>query len=274
MGESFTRNPATGFTDFLDELARMEEPALQGVSVSVNEERRAGREARENYLAKAKQQGFKVVEEGIRLEYLRALVERLASRMKHRDRYPKIDVTLLSAPISDGQSFPGGFLVFTTALLDEPDEATVAGVVAHELAHLDLGHLYGYVRRSKLAETTYARPAAVGVSFDRFFTQQAALLGLLFNPFRPEHESEADCAAVTWLYQEGYDPRALVGYFERLHERRHDQPTNPFFDFGRTHPFSLDRRDHVQARLAQLQRWRPRHDLRLAADELRHFRIP
>lgn len=274
MGESFARNPATGFNDFLGELARMEEPALRGVSVSVVEERRAGLRARTEYLSKAKQRGFQVVEGGIRVEYLRALVDRLATRMKHRDRYPKIDVCLINAPISDGQSFPGGFLVFTTALLDEPDEATVAGVVAHELAHLDLGHLYGYVRRSKLAETTYARPPAWGDSFDRFFTQQAALLGLLVNPFRPEHETEADCAAVTWLYEEGYDPRGLVGFFERLHERKNDQRDNPFFSFGRTHPYSLDRRDHVRARLAQLQRWRRRDDLRLAADDLHHFRIP
>lgn len=274
MGESFARNPATGFNDFLGELARMEEPALRGVSVSVVEERRAGIQARDEYLSKAKQRGFQVVDDGIRLEYLRALVERLAARMKHRDRYPKVEVSLINAPIPDGQSFPGGFLVFTTALLDEPDEATVAGVVAHELAHLDLGHLYGYVKRSKLAETSSSRPPEFGVSFDHFFTQQAALLGLLVNPFRPEHETQADCEAVTWLYQEGYDPRALVGFFERLHDRKNDQPDNPFLRFGRTHPYSLDRRDHVRARLAQLQSWRLRDDLRLGAEELRHFRIP
>src|SRR5262249_52867390 len=156
-------------------------------------------------------------------------------------RYPKIDVTLIDAPISDGQSFPGGFLAFTTELLKEPDEATVAGVVAHELAHLDRGHLYGYVRRSKLAEASFARPVGPMDSFDQLFPRQAALFGMMFPPFRPEHEDEADCTAVTWLYQEGYDPRALVGFFERMHDRRGDQPDNPFFSFGRTHPFSLDR---------------------------------
>lgn len=273
MAESFSRNPATGFNDFLGELARMEEPALRGVTVSVAEERKAGLRAREEYLSKAKGRGYQVVEDQIRLNYLRSLVDRLAARMTHRDRYPKIEVGLINAPVSDGQSFPGGFLIFTTALLDEPDEATVAGVVAHELAHLDLGHLYSYVRRSKLAETTYSHPPGMGVSFDQFFTQQAALFGLLFNPYRPEHETEADCAATTWMYQEGYDPRALLGFFERLHERKNDQPDNPFFSFGRTHPFSLDRRDHVRGRLAQLQRWRPRNDLQLFAEDLRQFRI-
>ena len=47
-------------------------------------------------------------EDPIRLNYLRSLVDRLAARMTHRDRYPKIEVGLINAPVSDGQSFPGG----------------------------------------------------------------------------------------------------------------------------------------------------------------------
>src|SRR5579859_1821184 len=101
--------------------------------------------------------------------------------MKHRARYPSIDVTLVDARVPDGQSFPGGSLVFTSALLDEPDEATVAGVVAHELAHLDRGHLYEYARRDKLAAATYSRPPGMGGDFDQFFTRQMALFGLLMN---------------------------------------------------------------------------------------------
>ena len=75
----------------------------------------------------------------------------------------------------------------------------------------------------------------------------------MMNPFRPEHESEADCTSTTWLYRDGYDPRALVGFFERLHRRLGDGPVDPAFSFGRTHPYSLDRRRDVLDRLAQLQ---------------------
>jgi predicted Zn-dependent protease len=271
MGESFARNPALGFPNFLNELSQMESPALQGVRVSIGEERQAGERARSEYLRNADARGYRVVTDRVRLDYVRALVERFAARMTNRDRYPKIDVSLINAPVSDGQSFPGGFLVFTTALLDEPDEATVAGVVAHELAHLDRGHLYGYVRRSKLAENAFDPSATSGMTFDQFFTRQAAVFGMMMNPFRPEHENEADCTAATWMFQEGYDPRALVRFFERMHERKNDQPDNPFFSFGRTHPFSLDRRDHVLARLAQLKRWRPKQELGLYAENLKKF---
>jgi beta-barrel assembly-enhancing protease len=271
MMENFARNPAKGFPAMLDELAGMEGPALDGVTLSIVEERQEGLKARAEYLEKAAGRGFPVVREGRKLDYLKALVARFSKRMAHRDRYPNIEVTLIDAPIPDGQSFPGGFLAFTTALLDEPDEATVAGVVAHELAHLDRGHLYGYARRGKLAEATYRNPPGGSTTFDQFFTRQAALMGLMMNPYRPEHENEADCTSTTWLYLEGYDPRGLVGFLERMNRRNNDQPDNPFFQFGRTHPYSLDRRRHVLDRLAQLRRWKSRDDLGLYADNLRRL---
>jgi beta-barrel assembly-enhancing protease len=269
MGESFAIDPARGFQTFLGELEQLEGPALQDITLSRQEERRAGGAARQEFLQRAAARGHRVVNDPRPVNYLRALVAGFARRMRHRDRYPDLDVTLIEAREADGQSFPGGFLVFTTGLLDEPDEATVAGVVAHELAHLDRGHLYDYARRGKLAEATYSRPPGAGDSFDQFMTRQMALFGLLMNPFRPEHESEADCTSVTWLYQEGYDPRALVDFFERLHRRLNDPPDPPFFAFGRTHPFSLQRRRDCLDRLAQLQRWRPRADLGRFPDNLR-----
>ena len=271
MMEGFLKDPARGFAGFLDELANLEGPALEGVTLSVAEERQAGLKARTEYLEKAATRGFRVVNGGKKVDYLKALVARFSDRMARRDRYPAIEVTLVDAPIPDGQSFPGGFLVFTSALLDEPDEATVAGVVAHELAHLERGHLYSYARRSKLADATYRNPPGGDATFDQFFTRQAALMGLMMNPYRPEHESEADCTSATWLYLEGYDPKALVGFFERMHRRNNDQPDNPFFSFGRTHPFSLDRKQGVLDRLAQLRRWKRRDDLGLYADNLRRL---
>ncbi|MFO0959342.1 MAG: M48 family metalloprotease [Isosphaeraceae bacterium] len=252
MGEAFARDPATGFQTFIQGLGDMEGPALESVTLTPAEERQAGRKARDEYMRRAAQQGYGESRDREKLAKVRRLVDQFAARMKHRDRYPKIEVSLIDAPISDGQSFPGGYLIFTTALVDEPDENTLAGVVAHELAHLDLGHLYGYARRSKLAEATYSRPPGGGANFDQFFTRQMALLGLLMNPYRPEHELEADCTSVTWLHQEGMDGAGLVGFFERLHERIQDQPANPFFSFGRSHPSSLERKNHVQRRMAQL----------------------
>ncbi len=192
-------------------------------------------------------------------------------RMKNRARYPEIDVKLIESPIADGQSFPGGFLVFTSALLDEPDEATVAAVVAHEIAHLDRGHLNEYARRDKLAETAFRPDLNPNLDPSRFMTQGMALGSIMMDPFRPEHELDADCMATTWLYLEGYNPHALADFFDRLHRRNQDQPDSPFFRLARSHPYSLDRRDSVLRRLAQLRRWKSRDDLGFYAANLRRL---
>jgi predicted Zn-dependent protease len=271
MMERFATDPAGAFGRVVDDLGELEGPALEGVVVSAAEERREGLRFRAEYLQKARDAGYRTVDDREKLAYLRALIDRLARRMTHRDRYSDIEVMLIDAPVADGQSFPGGLLVFTTGLLKEPDEATVAGVVAHELAHLDRGHMLDVVRRDRLAQDAFRRPFATGVNFDEMFTRQAALFGMMMRPFRPDQEHEADCTATTWMYQEGYDPHALVGFFERLHRRRNDAPGAPvpFFNFARSHPYSLDRRDHVLARLRQLQGWRPRNDLALYPENLR-----
>ncbi len=266
MMREMARDPSRGFANVLKNL---EAQALQATSLSAPDERRIGRIQRDRYLKQAASKGFPRHDKAADVAYLKDLATSLARRMKNRARYPRIEVQIVDSPIPDGQSFPGGYLVFTTALLNEPDEATVAAVVAHELAHLDLGHLNEYARREKLAQTAF-RPQAQG-RFDPFamMTQGMAVGSVMMDPFRPEHEHEADCQAATWLYQEGYDPRALAEYFERLHRRNRDQPDVGWAMVSRSHPFSLDRREQVLGRLAQLQRWKPREDLGRYADNLK-----
>ncbi len=256
MGQGFATNPAGAFPSMLKELGELEGPALEGTKLSLVEEREAGRKARDEYLRQAQANGHATLRDAAKLAKLRALVDEFAPMMKHRDRYPKIEITLIDAPIPDGQAFPGGFLVFTSALLEGAEVESAPGVVAHELAHLELGHLYQYAKRGKLAESTYASPPGAGATFDQSFTKQMALLGLLMNPYRPEHELEADCVAVTWMERLGHDPMTLADFFERLHRRLGDQPNDPVFGFalGRSHPYSLDRKSHVERRVKQLRR--------------------
>jgi Peptidase family M48 len=275
MSQQMAIDPARGFQGFVGEMSRLEGPALENVRLSRDEERTIGRRARDEYLQAAKSSGYDEVNDPEKLEYLKALVANLRRRMKNGARYPDIEIRLIDAPIPDGHAFPGGYLVFTTGLLGEPDEATVAGVVAHELAHLDLGHVYQYAKRAKLAESTFSNNTESTASFEMFFTRGMAMMGLMMCPYRPEHESEADCSAVTWLYQEGYDPEALVRYFERLHEREvtpRMRAQVPVFALGQSHPMSLDRRREALERLGQLKRWKMRDDLGLYPDNLRVLR--
>ena len=264
MMGAMARDPAFGFANVLKDR---EAEAIRDTPLSAAEERRIGRTQRDAYLRRAIGRGFPLHRNDWDLAYMRALVLEMAKSMTHRARYPELDVKLVKSPVADGQSFPGGYFVFTTALLEEPDEATVAAVVAHEVAHLDLGHLNEYARRDKFAADAFA-PGPAGMDPFAMMTRGMALGSIMMAPFRPEHEHEADCQAVTWLFQRGYDPIALAEFFERLHNRRRDSPDTPWSRFNRSHPYSLDRREQVLGRTTQLRNWKPDKDLGRFADEL------
>lgn len=257
LGLARGENPVEGMRDV---MKRHERETLSGFVLSPQEERAIGMRQRDQYLTVAAARGNRVVAETRDLAYVRTLVGRLSARMRHRDRYPDIEVTLIRAPEPDGRAFPGGLLVFTTAILELPDEASVAAVVAHELAHLDLAHVYHYAKRAKLAEAPMAVDARDPAAFR---SRGLAFASLFMNPYLPEHELEADCTAATWMYLEGYDPTALARFFEMLQRRQRDLPDAAFVPSWRSHPYTLHRRDEVLARLVQLQRWRPRADLGL-----------
>lgn len=272
MGETFARNPATGFPSLMQEMSRLEGPALDGVRLTIAEEQAIGRQARSTYLRQASARGVRVVDDRARRAYLEELVAGLSRHMTHRARYPRLEVTLIDAPVPDAHSFPGGSLVFTTALLKESDEATVAAVVAHELAHLELGHLYDYARREKLAAATYSRSPASRPDLNRFMTRQMALFGLMMAPYRPEHEHEADCLAATWLFLDGYDPAALSAFLDRQAVRLQDDKSPEFLALFRSHPPSAERSQAVRERTSQLRLWHPDQPLDGFADNLRRGR--
>lgn len=255
-------------------MREQEEAALAQGPLTIEEERQIGRRMRDQYLASAAARGFRESRDERDLAYLRALVERLRQGMIHRDRYDRIEVRLIDAPMPDGQAFAGGSLVFTTALLNVADEATVAGVVAHELAHLDLGHVEYYARRERFAARAFQFDGPGAFADPTAMMRRGLAVGSLFaNPYRPEHELEADCWATTRLYLAGYDPRALARFFEDLNRRMRDRPDEGFPWSWRSHPYSLDRRAEVMNRLEQLRRWKPNAALGLHPDRLRDRRV-
>ena len=163
MMSSMQSNPAGGFQDF---MSQQEQKAMRDIRVSAAEEHAIGKNLRDQYLSEAKAHGFHQVNDPDKLAYLQDLVDGFSQFMFHRDRYPKIEVGMIDAPDPDAQAFPGGFVVFSLGLLKEPDEASVAAVVAHELAHLDRGHMYYLAKRAKLADTAFAMPAGGPTGID------------------------------------------------------------------------------------------------------------
>jgi predicted Zn-dependent protease len=250
-----------------------DEKALAEITISRADEQRLGENMVNAFLAELKRQKIKVVRRGKDVNYLQALVSTVQPFMRQADRYPEIEVYVVDSSIPDARSFPGGTLFFYDGLLDlARTEATMVGVVGHELSHLDHGHQLLPLKQSRFLEKSFVQKNR---DFDprQFFDSGTRIARLMSRPFRPQDEAAADSDAVTWMYAAGYDPREFSKLLERMHDRLAATERLPVPTFIRTHPPTLERAAAVLDQLNELQRKDPRADLYVGQTNLAR-RVP
>ena len=252
----FPADPEQMLDAFFGPQTAQERNRLEAVEVSWQEESRFGEQAVRAFLQQLKHQQITVTSRGPDVEKLRRLAETVRPQMRNADRYRRLRIYIAESSATDARCFPGGTLVFFRGLLDfAPDDATLVGVIGHELSHLDHGHQLVHLRGAKLAQETFSGRQ----SFDpaRFFRGGVQLMRVFGRPFRPEDEAQADRDGATWAYRAGYDPRALAQLFLRW-QQRDQQQRDRWMAYFRTHPYHQDRYEDVMEVYRQLQRDEPR----------------
>jgi len=153
---------------------------------------------------------------------------------------------------------PGGYIGINSGLFQAAEtEAQLAGVLAHEIAHVTQRHLAKAVAANQ--RNQYKTLAAVLASIilagqnpeaaeAAIATGQAAEAQRRINYTRA-NEYEADRIGLQILTRAGYDPRAMVGMFELLAANSSGDGAPEFL---RTHPISSNRIAEAQSRAAQL----------------------
>jgi predicted Zn-dependent protease len=149
-----------------------------------------------------------------------AYVNRLAQKIvRYSDAEVPFTVKVIdSGDIPRAYGLPGGFLYVDSALiLSADDEAELAAVMAHEIAHVAARHATRAMTRRDVCRIIdsvayVAGPAGAG----------AADIGGLAGPlsvkkFSRDAEYEADLLAIEYAYAAGYDPQALLDALEKLH---------------------------------------------------------
>jgi len=271
--------PGFPFADPESMLERMfgppspdEKQALAKVEVSIREERQMGQAALDTCLAALRAQKIPVIRRGKDVTYLRELVASIQPLMANRQRYPTIQVLLADSPQIEARSFPGGSLVFFRGLLDSAgSEAALVGIIAHELVHLDRGHVLARARRVKLAQRTFSGPIR-GMSPQQFFDMGTASLRMWTRPFQPEDEQEADREGARMAYRAGYDPREMALLFLEIQEREAAHRVG-LPQFLQSHPAPGDRHKAIMELYDELVRKDPKPGLYVGKENLRR-RIP
>ena len=162
-----------------------------------------------------------------------------------------IDYSFKVIDSSDVNAFalPGGFIYVNRGLIEKADnESELAGVLAHEIAHVVGRHSVEQVKRSQMTGLGLGvldmvlRNRGTGASVANLASQMVA--SGAFMHYSREAEREADRLGAQNLYDAGFDPRGMVTFFQKLDAMRGSEG-NVIDDFFATHPSPDERVGNV-----------------------------
>ena len=210
-------------------------------AVDLNEMRvKTATKAREMTIGRQASRRFerqiKLLKDAAVLEYVGNVAQKVAASS---DVMVPVTIKVVDSDAVNALSFPGGFLYITRGLiLAVESEAEMAGVVAHEIAHVVARD--GMKNSAYLGTGTGTSPVIIpSVEGNSPFTE----LGGFLIPMKfvtPPRETEADHRGIQYLKKAGYDPRGLLTFLQKMQEKEKTQP-NTVIGLFQTHPPTAER---------------------------------
>lgn len=168
-------------------------------------------------------------------------VDNVGSRVAVYSQRPDLDYQfgVLDIFQVNALALPGGYVYVTRGLMKELDtEAELAGVLAHEIAHVAAYHS---VKRQQWSVLSMISAAAVATQTGgRGLGESLMAQQMLVRGYTRASEAEADRLGLRYTARAGYDPQGLVGFLQALQELHGEIPQRDIL-FMRTHPFLADR---------------------------------
>jgi predicted Zn-dependent protease len=139
-------------------------------------------------------------------------------------------------------ALPGGFFfVNTGVMLNADNEAEMAGVMAHEIAHVAARHGTRQATRGQLVQYgTLPLIFMGGVTGYAIYQGMGLAVPLGFLKFSRGFESDADMLGLEYMYKAGYDPQSFVDFFEKVQSQEKRKPGSISKLFS-SHPPTDDR---------------------------------
>ncbi|MDR2892824.1 MAG: M48 family metalloprotease [Deltaproteobacteria bacterium] len=202
------------------------------------------------------------------IAYFEGMAQRLTKGMPPQPFEFKVSIIRHNA--INAFAVPGGYIFIHTGLITAmSDEAQVAGVLAHEMAHVTQRHIAGRIEKSQ-AITLLSTLGALAGAFLGGEAGTAALMGsmaagqaALLNYSRAD-ESEADQVGLNYLAATDYRPIGMTQAFKILQRPQWITGSN-FPSYLSTHPAIAERITDVDARLKRMR------DLKSNLDEREHL---
>src|SRR5258708_37876973 len=208
-------------------------------------------------LAQDVERQAKLINDPIIAEYVNRIGQNL---VRNSDAKVPFTIKVIDSESVNAFALPGGFFFVTSGLILKADnEAELAGVMAHEIAHVAARHGTRQATRGQVAQLATIPLIFMG-GWGGYGARQAAsvLIPVGFLTFSRAFESEADLLGLQYMYKTGYDPVAFVDFFEKIQSLEKKKPGTMAKIFS-THPLTDDRIVNAQKNIQELLKARPEY---------------
>jgi beta-barrel assembly-enhancing protease len=201
-------------------------------------------------LAQEVERQAKIVNDPVISEYVNRVGQNLV-----RNSDAKVPFTIKVIDSEDVNAFalPGGFFFVNSGLILKADnEAELAGVMSHEIAHVAARHGTRQATRGEIANLASIPLIFMG-GWAGYGVRQAysVLVPVGYLQFSRGFESEADMLGLQYMYKSGYDPTAFVDFFEKIQTMEKRKPGTMAKVFS-THPPTDDRIKAAQKNIQEI----------------------
>jgi predicted Zn-dependent protease len=183
-------------------------------------------------------------------EYINRLGQNL---VRNSDSLVPFTIKVVDSEDINAFALPGGFFYVDSGLILSADsEAELAGVMAHEIAHVAACHVARQNTRGQLMNMASIPLMMIGGPVAYAAYEGLNLAGpLTYLKFSRGFESEADFLGVQYMYKAGYDPQAFTSFFEKVKELERHKQSRVAKAFE-THPQTPDRIEKTQKEISTL----------------------
>src|SRR6202049_1970490 len=203
-------------------------------------------------LAQKVERSSKLVDDPVVSEYVNRVGQNL---VRNSDAKVPFTIKVIDSDVVNAFALPGGFFYVHSGLILRADsEAELAGVMAHEIAHVAARHGTKNATKGEIAQMATIPLILLGPGGWAGYGLYEGLnfaIPMSFLKFSRDAEYEADYLGLQYMYAAGYDPNAFVTFFEKVEAEEKRQPgTVP--KFFSTHPPTPERVVSIQKEIGNV----------------------
>jgi len=203
-------------------------------------------------LAQQVDKSAKFIDDPVVTEYVNRVAQNL---VRNSDAQVPFTVKVIDSDVVNAFALPGGFFYVNSGLILHADEESeLAGVMAHEIAHVCARHGTKQATKGDIMQLA-SIPAMIFIPYTwagyAIYQGMNFMIPVTFLKFSRDAEREADYLGLQYMYKAGYDPNSFVSFFEKVEALEKKQPgTIPkiFAD----HPPTPDRVEAIQKEIATI----------------------